>query len=146
MGLHGFSGAPVFLLGGDHNMQLIAIHAGYSSVLDSNFGFLIASELKRYENKNVAKNMAAAMVPFMLGLASWVYFPNFPNKREESKVLKNVATAVVLYMLGLIIWVYFLNKREESKVLAIVMLGSGLRLAYMLGILIGSDNQFYNNS
>jgi hypothetical protein len=48
----GISGGGVFLLPGDcesHlHMKLIAVHAGYSESLDSNFGFKLAGELAKY--------------------------------------------------------------------------------------------------
>lgn len=46
----GFSGAPVFLLmpGDEQDMKLIAIHAGYSEALETNFGFLVAEKVEKY--------------------------------------------------------------------------------------------------
>ncbi|CAB9522642.1 expressed unknown protein [Seminavis robusta] len=42
----GFSGAPVFLLGGDedNDMKIIAVHAGHSEERGTNFGFLVADK------------------------------------------------------------------------------------------------------
>jgi len=43
----GFSGAPVFLLapGENHDMKIIAVHAGFSNEAESNFGFLVSPEI-----------------------------------------------------------------------------------------------------
>eukprot|EP00522_Entomoneis_paludosa_P010547 CAMPEP_0172448802 /NCGR_PEP_ID=MMETSP1065-20121228/7743_1 /TAXON_ID=265537 /ORGANISM="Amphiprora paludosa, Strain CCMP125" /LENGTH=262 /DNA_ID=CAMNT_0013200391 /DNA_START=8 /DNA_END=799 /DNA_ORIENTATION=- len=50
--VHGFSGAPVFLLsGGLDNIKVIAVHAGYSNKTGKNFGFLISPEIKTTANE-----------------------------------------------------------------------------------------------
>ena len=52
--VHGFSGAPVFLLDAekDYHMKVIAVHAGYNKYTKNNFGFLVPPTLHTAEDSN----------------------------------------------------------------------------------------------
>jgi len=52
--VHGFSGAPVFLLDAekDYHMKVIAVHAGYNNKTKNNFGFLVSPTLHTAEESN----------------------------------------------------------------------------------------------